>query len=126
MKIIENKANGAEVNVNVEGAVIKTVSSPDTIKRIALDRGIIPQEVFVRVVFTYKGKEYTVSQKLRFLSKYGYEKLLNCQKTGEPIDLVVEPEKGFFYIDEHTSVEDLFVEKVNTTTHGASLTELMA
>ena len=47
--------------VIVDDCTIKQVSSPSTIQRVAVDKGVNPQEVYVRVTFEYKGKEFLTS-----------------------------------------------------------------
>lgn len=98
--------------VTVENAVIKQVSSPATLQRVAAERGINPQEVFVRVVFEHEGKKFMVSNKLRFLTKAGYVELINAQKDKTPVKLVVDVESGFFYIEHDVAVDDLFKEEL--------------
>ena len=100
------------VKIIVDGAVIKSVSSPSSIQSVAKDRGINPQEVFVRVTFDYKGTEVKVSNKLRFLTKTGYTELLEAQKTQKPMKLVVDTANEFFYIEHDVSIDDLFKEEV--------------
>lgn len=100
------------VKIVVDGAVIKSVSSPSSIQSVAKDRGINPQEVFVRVTFDYKGTEVKVSNKLRFLTKAGYMELLEAQKNQTPMKLVVDTANEFFYIEHDVSVDDLFKEEV--------------
>lgn len=113
--------------VVVNGAVIKTVSSPSTIQRVAVDKGVNPQEVFVRVTFEYEGKEFGVSNKLRFLTKAGYNELLEAQKNKTPMKLAVDTESGFFYIEKDVSIDDLFKEAVvKTTDTRTNLTALLA
>ena len=102
--------------VTVENAVIKQVSSPATLQRVAADKGINPQEVFVRVVFEHAGKEFMVSNKLRFLTKAGYVELINAQKDKTPVKLVVDVESGFFYIEHDVAVDDLFKEELPKAT----------
>ena len=100
------------VKIIVDGAVIKSVSSPSSIQSVAKDRGINPQEVFVRVTFDYKGTEVKLSNKLRFLTKAGYTELLEAQKTQKPMKLVVDTANEFFYIEHDVSIDDLFKEEV--------------
>ena len=95
-------------NVRIEKAIVKGVSSPDTIQRIAEDKKLNPQEVFVRLTFEYGGEEYVVSNKLRFLGKENYNKLIQAKDSGETVDITVDVEKEFFYMNSNTTVEDLF------------------
>ena len=95
-------------NVRIAEAKVKGVSSPDTIQRIAGERGLNPQEVFVRLTFETEGQEFVASNKLRFLGKQGYEKLIKAKDSGETVDITVDTEKEFFYINNNTSVDDLF------------------
>lgn len=99
-------------NVRIEKAIVKGVSSPDTIQRIAKERGLNPQEVFVRLTFEYNGSEYTASNKLRFLGKEAYNKLLKLKGTDETVDITVDVENEYFYINTNTSVDDLFKEQL--------------
>lgn len=98
--------------VTCENVIIKNVSSPSTIQRVALDKGINPQEVFVRVTFEHKGEQYTASNKLRFLTKAGYEELLKAVETKEPMKFVVDIDNGFFYVEKDVSIDSLFAQDV--------------
>ena len=98
--------------VVVDGAIITQVSSPSTIQRVAVDKGVNPQEVYVRVTFQYNGKEFGVANKLRFLTKAGYVELVEAQKNKTPMKLAVDVESGFFYIEKDVSVDDLFKDAV--------------
>jgi hypothetical protein len=113
-KINKNKIKGdlKMANVRIEEAIVKGVSSPDTIKRIAKENGLNPQEVFVRLVFVYEGVEYTASNKLRFIGKEDYERLLKAKDSGEVVDITVDTEKEFFYMNNGTTVDDLFSEEL--------------
>ena len=95
-------------NVRIEKAIVKGVSSPDTIQRVAKEKGLNAQEVFVRLTFEVDSEEYTVSNKLRFLGKEDYNKLLKAKESGETVDITVDTEKEFFYMNNGTTVEDLF------------------
>jgi hypothetical protein len=101
-----------ETKVTCKNVVIKSVSGPHTIASIAKERGINPQEVFVRIRFEHEGKEYNASNKLKFLTKDGYNTLLENAKSGKTIDLIVDTEKEFFYIDDGTTVDSLFATPV--------------
>ena len=114
-----------ETRKTLENVVVRTVTSPSNIQRIAVDRGINPQEVFVRVTFEWEGKLYSVSNQLRFLNKSGYQELLNAQKTGEPLTFSVDTESGFFYIEHSVSIDDLFAEKIETKPVFADLSTLL-
>ena len=111
--------------VIVEGAIIKQISSPSTIQRVAVDKGINPQEVYVRVTFEYKGQEFPVSNKLRFLTKAGYQELIEAQKNKTAIRLAVDKNSGFFYIEKDIKVEDLFKTAVEKKDSRASLATLL-
>lgn len=108
-----------------KNVIVKGVSSPDTISIVAQDRGINPQEVFVRIVFEHEGKEYKASNKLRFLGKAGYEKLRDSAANAKPIDLTVDTEAGYFYIEYGTTVDDLFKTPVSRDTGVADLVSLL-
>ena len=63
--------------VRINNAIVKGISSPDSIRRIADERGLNPQEVFVRLIFEVNGTEYSASNQLRFIGKKDYQKLVN-------------------------------------------------
>lgn len=129
VKVAEVAAEAAKerTTVTVEGATIKQVSSPSTIQRVAVDKGVNPQEVFVRVTFEYAGKEFGVANKLRFLTKAGYMELIEAQKNKTPMKLAVDVESGFFYIEKDVSVDDLFKNAVTKTADTrANLSALLA
>ena len=111
--------------VIVENAIIKQVSSPATIQRVAIDRDINPQEVYVRVIFEHEGKEYSVSNKLRFLTKAGYNELLTAKQDKTPMRLAVHTNSGFFYIEKDVSVDDLFKTAVQPSVPKNTLAELL-
>ena len=122
MEEIKNQVRQKNV-VIVKDAVIKQVSTPSTIQRVAIDKGINPQEVYVRVTFEYGGKEFGVSNKLRFLTKAGYEELIKAKENKTAMTLAVDTESGFFYIEKDIKVDDLFktpVEKKTDTRTGLS------
>ena len=98
--------------VTCENVIVKSVSSPTTIQRVALDRNINPQEVFVRVTFEYKGEQFTVSNKLRILTNAGYEELLKAVETKEPMKFTVDIDNGFFYVEKDVSIDSLFAQEV--------------
>jgi hypothetical protein len=100
------------VKITVDGAIVKSISSPSTIQSVAQDKGINPQEVFVRVTLEYMGTEVKVSNKLRFLTKAGYQELLDAQKTKKPMKFVVDVANEFFYIERDVSVDDLFKDEL--------------
>jgi hypothetical protein len=110
-------------SIIIEGCVIKQVSSPATIQRVAVDKGINPQEVFVRVVFTHNGQDFLVANKLRFLTKAGYNELLEAQKNKTALKLAVNTESGFFYIEKDVNVDDLFKDAVKPSA-ASKLTDL--
>ena len=99
-------------NVRIENAVVKGVSSPETIKRIATERKLNPQEVFVRLTFETNGVEYVASNKLRFLGEKDYTELLKLKETNGTVDITVDTENEFFYINHNVAVADLFKEKL--------------
>lgn len=110
-----------ETKVNFKNIVLKSVSGPHTIASIAKEKGINPQEVFVRIMFTHEGKELKASNKLKFITKSGYNTLLDNCKNAKPMDLVVDVEKEFFYIDDGTTVDDLFATPVEKPAHTNNL-----
>lgn len=134
-KVVETKVQAAEAavaktfkegrKVTCDGVIVKNVSSPSSIQRVALDKGINPQEVFVRVTFEFKGQQFTVSNKLRFLTKAGYEELLNAAKTGEPMKFVVDIDNGFFYVEKDVSIDSLFAQEVEKKDERKPLSALL-
>lgn len=98
--------------VTLEGVRVVNVSSPSTIQRVAVDRGLNPQEVFVRCTFEYEGNQFTASNKLRFLTKAGYNELLDAKANGTLMTFTVDVDKEFFYIEHDVNVDDLFAEEV--------------
>ena len=122
MEEIKNQVRKKNI-VIVKDTIIKQVSTPSTIQRVAVDKGINPQEVYVRVTFEYGGKEFGVSNKLRFLTKAGYEELIKAKENKTAMTLAVDTESGFFYIEKDIKVDDLFktpVEKKTDTRTGLS------
>jgi hypothetical protein len=111
--------------VTCDGVIVKNVSSPSSIQRVALDKGINPQEVFVRVTFEFKGQQFTASNKLRFLTKAGYEELLNAVKTGEAMKFVVDIDNGFFYVEKDVSIDSLFAQDVEKKDERKPLSALL-
>lgn len=100
-------------------AIITSVTSPASIKAIADDHGLNPQEVFVRVGFKIDEDEFVSSNKLRFFKQEGYEKLLAAKASGEPVSLTITAnDKGtllYLNSDEHVEVADLFSTPVTKT-----------
>lgn len=94
--------------INMKNIVIKGVSTPNSIMLISKERGIAPADVFVRIVFDYEGEEYKASNKLKYLTKTGYQTLLDSKATEEAIDILYDPEKQYFDIDYGTTVDSLF------------------
>lgn len=92
------------------------VTMPETIARIAREKGLNPQEVFVRLIFKHEDKEYVASQKLQILRKEGYQRLLDCIKNDEKLDITVS-EKDFFYVtlpEDKVDVDTLFSKPLET------------
>ena len=114
-----------ESRKTLEGIIIRSVSSPSTIQRVAVDRGINPQEVFVRITFEHGGKLYSAANQLRFLTKAGYLELLDAYKSGTPLTISVDVESGFFSIEHDVSVDDLFAEKLEPKSNFADLSSLL-
>lgn len=98
--------------VELEKCKIISVSSLNTIASVAEANGIDVSEVFVRVVFEYKGTEFKVSQKVRILGKTDYQRLLEAAKAEDTdekklVDLVIN-EAEFFYVKKNASIDDIF------------------
>lgn len=115
----------ADPKVTVDGAVVISVTSPSSIDRIAKDRNLNPQEVFVRCTFQYADHQFTASNKLRFLTKTGYKELLAAKENKTPMKFTIDTEKGFFYIEHDVEVDSLFDTPVSTETKSVSLTALL-
>lgn len=101
--------------VKVENVVLKSISTPTMIQRVAQDKGINPQEVFVRATFEYGGKDVVVSNKLRYLTKAGYVELATAVANKTPVTLEVDTESGFFHVVKDIKVDDLFKDSVAKT-----------
>lgn len=114
------------MKVTCNNVKIKSVSSPSTIAVVAKDRGINPKEVFVRIVFEHEGEEYKASNKLRFLGKSGYEELISAVKEEKPMNITVDTENEYFYIEYGTTVDELFATPIERNSGFADLTKLLA
>ena len=94
--------------------VITAITSPAKVAEVAAVQGLNPQEVFVRVNFKVGEKEYKASNKLRFLTQSGYQRLLDAKASGTEISVTLVLTEGqddaFIYVNpEHkVSVDDLF------------------
>lgn len=113
-------------NVRIKNAMVKGVSSPETIKRIATERKLNPQEVFVRLTFEVNGTEYVASNKLRFLGEKDYTELLNLKEANGTVDITIDTENEFFYVNHDVAVADLFKEKLPEKTRENKLESLIA
>lgn len=111
--------------VTVDNCKVISVTSPSTIDRIAKDKSLNPQEVFVRCTFEYKGNQFTASNKLRFLTKAGYLELLEAKEKQTPMKFVIDIEKEFFYIEHDVAVDTLFETPIESKNERASLTTLL-
>ena len=60
------------------------------------------------MTFETEGQEFVASNKLRFLGKQGYEQLIKAKDSETTVDITVDTEKEFFYINNGTTVADLF------------------
>lgn len=110
-------------------AKIIGVSGKDTILRIAKEKGLNPQNVFVRIIFETKIDGKTVqcngSNQLRFFGKDGYTKLLAARESGEEVDLTLRhSDKGdviYLHNQSTASVDDLFATPVEKATKSMSV-----
>lgn len=109
--------------VDVKGVQIIGVSSPKTILSIANEKGINPQEVYVRLIYKLGKEEYTASQKLNILGKEDYDKLRSLVGTDEKINLnltTYEDKDGeiraFFNLEDKTSSDELFKTPIEKST----------
>ena len=115
----------AVTKVTVDNVTVVNVTSPSTVDRIAKEKNINPQEVFVRCTFQYNGMQFTASNKLRFLTKTGYTELLEAKEKKTPMKFVVDIEKEFFYIEHDVAVDSLFETPVVTEDKRTKLTALL-
>lgn len=95
------------ITLNVK---IMNVSSPETLKNLAESFSVAPTEIFVRVTFEHKGAKYTVSNKLKYLTKAGYKSLLEAKEAGTEMKISINTDNGFFYIVRDVGIDDLFGE----------------
>lgn len=101
--------------VSFKNVIIKGVSSPSSIMLIAQERNIDPSEVFVRIAFEHEGEAYKASNKLKYLKKTGYEKLVKAVTDETPIDIMFDAEKTYFDIDYGFTIDNLFSNSTATT-----------
>lgn len=125
VKKVEVKEASTVTRVTVDNCTVLSVTSPSTIDRIAKDKNLNPQEVFVRCTFEYKGQQFTASNKLRFLTKAGYTELLEAKEKKTPMKFVVDVEKEFFYIEHDVAIDSLFETPVESKDNRATLTSLL-
>ena len=111
--------------ITIDGAIVINVTSPSTIDRIAKEKELNPQEVFVRCTFIYKDHQFTASNKLRFLTKAGYVELLEAKEKKTPMKFVIDIEKEFFYIEHDVAVDSLFATPVESEDKRKSLSDLL-
>ena len=129
--MLENVKTNDVKRIQVQGVKIVGVTSPANIARIAKERNLNPQEVFVRVTFEHEGEQYTASNKLYILGKANYQKLLNIMGTGETVNVELsisktDPNNAFIYIEEDSvDIESLFTEEVKKTDSRKSLGDLL-
>lgn len=129
--MLENVKTNDVKRIQVQGVKIVGVTSPANIARIAKERNLNPQEVFVRVTFEHDGEQYTASNKLYILGKANYQKLLNIMGTGETVNVELsisktDPNNAFIYIEEDSvDIESLFTEEVKKTDSRKSLGDLL-
>lgn len=116
------------VELNV---VITAVSSPAKIAEVARVQGFEdPQDVFVRVNFKVGDTEYDASNKLKFLTKNGYQKLLDAKESGEEVNITLVRTEGqkdaFIYVnpDIKVTVDDLFSKPLKKVDNRHSIEEL--
>jgi len=111
------------IEVEVKGVKVIGVSSPARIKAIADERGLNPQEVYVRLIYSQNGEECTASQQLGILGKENYKKLRDLVGTDTLIDLSLNigtnkktgEYNAFFYLESGIKEDDLFSEPLPTT-----------
>ena len=101
--------------VSFKNVIIKGVSTPSSIMLIAQEHNIDPSEVFVRIAFEYEGETYKASNKLKYLKKTGYEKLVKAVADETPVDIMFDAEKTYFDIDYGFTIDSLFSNSTVTT-----------
>ena len=111
--------------ITVDNAIVVNVTSPSSIDRVAKEKQINPQEVFVRCTFQVGDGQFTASNKLKFLTKTGYLELLQAKENKTPMKFVVDIEKEFFYIEHDVSIDSLFDTPVEVQDTRKKLTELI-
>lgn len=115
-------------SISLKGVKIVSVTSPNRIAQIANERGINPQEVFVRVNFEYQGNEYRGDNQLRFFGKDGYAKLLSARDTESLVNITITKDvKGtLLYLDgdKDVTVDELFEKPVEKSSSRKDLSEL--
>lgn len=111
--------------VTVDNAIVVNVTSPSNVDRIAKEKNLNPQEVFVRCTFQVAGMQFTASNKLRFLTKAGYLELLEAKEKKTPMKFVVDIDKEFFYIEHDVAVDSLFETPVVVEDKRENLTALL-
>jgi hypothetical protein len=125
IQTVKAETTNTVAKVTVNDAIVVNVTSPSTIDRIAKEKNINPQEVFVRCTFQYNGMQFTASNKLRFLTNAGYTELLEAKEKKTPMKFVVDVEKEFFYIEHDVAVDSLFETPVATEDKRTKLTALL-
>jgi len=115
------------VERTLKGIKVIGVTSPTTIKRIAKEQGLNALEVYVRLIYNYEGVEYQASQKLHILGQPDYEKLRALVGTDNTIDITLNVGKNskgeissFFYVEDNTTVDDLFAVPLEKTQRKAA------
>lgn len=115
------------VEKTLKGIKVVGVTSPSNIARIAKEQGLNPQEVYVRMIYNYEGIEYQASQKLHILGQSNYEKLRDLAGKEDTIDITLNVGKNskgeisaFFYVEDNTTVEDLFATPLEKTQRKAA------
>lgn len=110
--------------------VITSISSPAKVAEVAKVQGLNPQEVFVRINFMYGGNEYKASNKLRFLTANGYQRLLEAKESGKEINVSLVLTEGqddaFIYVnpEQNVTVDDLFSQPLERVDERKSIADL--
>ena len=105
--------------------LIKGVTRPGSVCKIASNRGIAVGDVFVRVIFEYNDEEYAVSQKVKYLPQEDYKRLLEAEASEGYVCLDIDIEKGFFNIHtDDVEVAELYKSTETRTSNVKSLKDL--
>ena len=125
-----------EVDVDIDGVTVLSVTSPRRIAQLAQDKSCSPLDVYVKVRFSAEdGKEYEGANKLSILGKDAYQKLLDARSAGEKVNVSLHIYRNrttgnveaFIYLNDapKASIDDLFADAETASKKPNSLTDLI-